>query len=106
MTDLCIPIPHLGEQPANGRAEVQVVIGDRKSSFNFRVESFNWNGEDMIDLDQDYSFHTEVQILKLKGLIESYDKNWELIQIFKPKPGSKYVQVMFRQRTESKLQSV
>ncbi|MFO7446715.1 MAG: hypothetical protein R6W90_10130 [Ignavibacteriaceae bacterium] len=95
MTDLCIPVPQLGEQQI---AEVIVKIGDRKSSFNFRVESFYWNGEDIPDKDHDYTFHTEIQIQKLKTLIESYDKNWELIQIFKPKPGAKYVQVLFRQR--------
>lgn len=95
MTDLCIPVPQLGEQQI---AEVIVKVGDKKSAFNFRLESFNWNGEEIPDKDMEYSFHSEVQINKLRTLIEGYDKNWELIQIFKPKPGSKYVQVLFRQR--------
>ena len=96
MTDLCIPVPQLGEQQI---AEVVVKIGDRQSAFNFRVESFDWNGLEQPDPDSDYTYHSEVQISKLKDLIEGYDKDWELIQIFKPKPGSKFVQVLFRQRS-------
>jgi GT2 family glycosyltransferase len=36
----------------------------------------------------------EKQIAK----IESYNKSWELIQIFKPKEDSKFVQVLFREK--------
>lgn len=95
MTDLCIPVPQLGDQQV---AEVTVKIGDKTTSFDFRVESFDWNGEELPDDEAEYTFHTEEQIKKLKLLIESYDKAWALVQIYKPKPGSKFIQVLFRKK--------
>jgi hypothetical protein len=95
MTELSIPVPQLGEEQI---AEVIVKIGGKESSFNFRLESFDWDGDEVPGDDVDYIFHTEDQIRRLKELIESYDKSWELIQIFKPGPGSRFVRVLFRQK--------
>lgn len=93
MHDICVPIPHFRE---NEIAEVEVKIGDKKSSFNFRIESFTWeiNDSDSFGL----TVPIEQKISHLRQSIENYDKNWELVQIFTPPEGSKYIQVMFRQK--------
>jgi len=84
MHDICVPIPHFTE---NEIAEVEVRIGEKKSSFNFRIESFSWETTTI-----------ERKISQLKNDIESYDKNWELVQIFTPAQDSKFIHVLFRQR--------
>lgn len=94
MKDICIPIPKFEE---NQIAEVEVTVNGKKRKFNFRVESFAWdptngNGADTTDISI-----VEKKIQKLKDSIESYDKHWQLVQIYTPTPGSKYIQVLFRQ---------
>lgn len=90
MHDICVPIPHFSEYEI---AEVEVKIGDKKSSFNFRIESFNWESPDLKT-----PAPLEEKISLLKHNIENYNKSWELVQIFTPSQGSKYIHVMFRQK--------
>ena len=94
MKDICIPIPHFEE---NQIAEVEVTVNGKKRHFNFRVESFPWSLENAADENSDSLDITE-KILTLRNQIETYDKNWELIQIFTPKTEAHYIQVLFRQR--------
>jgi len=86
MSDLCIPIKNFGDQEI---AEIEIKVGDRLTRINFRVESFKWD---------DNGSSQAKRIENLKNAIESYNKNWELVQIYNPRPGSKYIQAMFRQR--------
>ncbi len=94
MHDICVPIPHFSD---NEIAEVEVKIGDKKSSFNFRVESFLWDNKDT-GFSELSPVPLEQKISKLRNNIENYDKSWELVQIFTPPQGSKYIHVMFRQK--------
>ena len=94
MKDICIPIPHFEE---NQIAEVAVTVNGKKQLFNFRVESFPWSLTHAEDPGTD-SLEVTEKISELRNLIESYDKNWELIQIFTPKSEAHYIQVLFRQR--------
>lgn len=91
MHDICVPIPHFTD---NEIAEVEVKIGDKKSGFNFRIESFSWGTSEI----QFTELPIEQRINQLKHNIESYDKSWELVQIFTPAHGSKYIHVLFRQK--------
>ncbi len=86
MSDLCIPVKDFGEQQI---AEIEIRIGNKFTKYNFRVESFKWD---------DNGGSRESRIERLKKSIESYDKNLELVQIYNPRPGSKYIQAMFRHR--------
>jgi hypothetical protein len=88
MKDVNIPLPEFLDQQI---AEIEVKINGKKRQYNFRVESFQWepNSE---------SWTVEQKIRRLQKLLESYSDNWELIQIFKPKEDSKFVQVLFRQQ--------
>ena len=88
MKDVSIPLPEFLEQQI---AEIEVKINGKKRQYNFRVESFRW--EPASDV-----WTVEEKIKRLQEQINVYDKDWELIQIFKPKEDSKFVQVLFRQK--------
>lgn len=88
MKDVNIPLPEFLEQQI---AEIEVTINGKKRQYNFRVESFQWEPESEI-------FTIEQKINRLRILIDQYDESWELIQIFKPKEDSKFVQVLYKQR--------
>ena len=94
MKEICIPIPHFGEQQI---AEVVVTVNGERKKFNFRVESFHWgtrneNGEEIEAVD------TTEKIENLRKSIESYDDGWKLVQILTPTPEAEYIQVLFRQK--------
>lgn len=90
MNDICIPLPRI---EANA-AEVEVRVEGKPRKFNFRVESFPW------DVPEDVSSRsgTDLRFQRFKSMIEGYDKHWELIQIYNPRPNAKTIQVLFRQR--------
>ncbi len=95
MNDICVPLPRL---PEATHAEVEVKVEGRTRSFNYRVESFNWR-PDLESADRAVvdTIRTD-RIGHLKSSIESYDKNWELVQIYNPSPRDQHIQVLFRQR--------
>ena len=88
MKDLIIPIPDMLDKQI---AEIEVKINGKKRQYNFRVESFRWEPDDE-------EWTVEEKIKKLRYGLETYDKSWELIQIFRPKDDSKFVQALFRQK--------
>lgn len=83
MQEVCIPLPRIEAQQT---AEVIVNLAGRSQKMNYRLEAFKW---------ADYNGN---RIAKLRTQIESYDRNWELVQIFNPKPSDHSILVMFRQR--------
>ncbi len=88
MKDVSIPLPDFVDRQI---AEIEVKINGKKRQYNFRVESFRWEPDDE-------EWTVEMKIHALRDGLEKYDGAWELIQIFKPKEGSKFVQVLYRQR--------
>ena len=96
MQEVCIPLPRLNVQQA---AEVAVSLEGRTRKLNYRVEAFDW-GDTTSDMLAGESSRLQVgeRIERLRHKIESYDRNWELIQIFNPKPRDNSILVMFRQR--------
>ncbi len=88
MKDVNIPLPDFLDQQI---AEIEVKINGKKRQYNFRVESLRWepDGEE---------WPVELKIKELRKGIENYNKSWELIQIFRPKENSKFVQALFRQK--------
>lgn len=93
MKDVTIPLPHFLEEQI---AEVEVKINGKKRKFNFRIESFPW--ETTTENEHHSSLQITAKIERLRKNIESYDKSWELIQIFAPRENAKHIQVLFRQR--------
>jgi hypothetical protein len=96
MRELCIPIPDFEE---NQIAEIQLTVGGKKAQYNFKVESFPWDVVDELTTLKDKTTISLARIQRLKNAIESYDKNWELIEIFTPAENSKYIQVLYRKRS-------
>jgi len=72
MKEISIPLPDFLDKQI---AEIEVKINGKKRRFNFKVESFRWEPDDAVWLVED-------RIKMLQQRIESYDKTWELIQIF------------------------
>ena len=97
MKDLCIPVPGFQE---NEIAELHLKVGDRKISFDFRVESFPWDVDDELNGDADDLTRSLARITRLKNALKSYDKSWEVIQIFTPKEDAHFIQVLYRQKRE------
>lgn len=95
MKDLCVPIPHFGEDEI---ADIELQVGEEKISYSFRVESFPWEVEDELSIADDDVSASLARIYRLKRAIEGYDKNWELIQIFTPNDNARYIQVLYRKR--------
>ena len=95
MKDLCVPIPHFGEDEI---ADIDLRVGDQKISYSFRVESFPWEVEDELSVADDDVSTSLARIYRLKRAIEGYDKNWELIQIYTPLENARYIQVLYRRR--------
>ena len=97
MREICIPISDFGE---NEIAEVPLTVGQKKLNYSFRVESFPWEIDEStkIDEDSDSQHATLEQIMLLRKSLASYDKGWELIQIFTPRKGASHIQVLYRKR--------
>ena len=93
MKEICIPLPDFLDQQI---ANVEVNINGEKRKYNFRIESFPWELENYATIDENQRI--EQRINRLRENIENYDQNWRLVQIFKPGTGSKYIQVLFRQK--------
>jgi hypothetical protein len=93
MRDLCIPIPEFLEKQLT---EVEISVSGTKRKYNFRLESFDWDIDLSVPEDEKKT-EIEKKVAHLKKQIESYDKKWKLIQIFNPDPGSKYINVLFRE---------
>ncbi|MCW8849824.1 MAG: hypothetical protein OQJ81_07585 [Melioribacteraceae bacterium] len=91
MKDITIPLPNFLEEQI---AEVEVKINGKKRQYNFRIESFTWD----VTLSEDDQDIISTKIENLRSQLENYTKDWELIQIFTPREGSKNIQVLFRQK--------
>ena len=95
MKDLCVPIPNFSEDEI---ADIELRVGDKKISYSFRVESFAWQIEDELSVENDDVSTSLARIYRLKKAIEGYDKKWELIQIFTPGDNATHIQVLYRRR--------
>lgn len=84
MNEICIHVPSLDKQQT---VEIAVTVNGERRLMNYRVESFDWSegGADPVH-----------RIERLRNLIETYDAEWELVQI--GVPDGHLVPVMFRQR--------
>jgi hypothetical protein len=97
MKDLCVPVPNFGEDEI---ADIELRVGDKKIRYSFRVESFPWEVEDELSIADDDVSASLARIYRLKRSIESYDKDWELIQILSPSEEAQHIQVLYRKKEE------
>ncbi|MGA9407670.1 MAG: hypothetical protein WBW71_11105 [Bacteroidota bacterium] len=93
MRDVSIPLPDFVDKQI---AEIEVKINGKKRQYNFRVEAFRWEPD-----DEEWSI--DQRIAELRRGLEHYNNSWELIQIFRPKDDSKFVQALYRQKGAGKI---
>jgi len=98
MKEICIPIPYLREKEI---ANVEVSLAGKKIRYNFRVESFPWEVSEEFSKLTDPLERSLARIYKLKSAIESYDKEWELIQIFNPDENADHIHVLYRKKLKT-----
>jgi hypothetical protein len=92
MKEITIPVYNLRDAE---RAEVEVTIGNKKSRYSYRVESFPVS---ILNGSATYNESKTKRALQLRNAIEAYDKNWELIQIYDSPPETGFVQVLYRKK--------
>ena len=88
MKDISIPLPDFLDKQI---AEIEVKINGKRRQYNFRIESFRWEPDDEI-------LPVKEKINELRRQLNDYEKSWQLVQIFKPDDGSKFIQVLFKQK--------
>ncbi len=84
MKEICLPFAGLAD---NESAEVIVKSQDSDKAWNYRVVSFNIK-----------STSTDNILKDLREKINTYDPDWELIQIFDTTEGKEYVHVLYRKK--------
>lgn len=97
MKEICIPVPNFGDDQI---ADVTLTVGGQRVSYSYRIESFPWNleGTAIHENLSDHEHASFEQIAMLRNTLASYDKDWELIQIFTPRKGASHIQVLYRKR--------
>ncbi|MCD6596358.1 MAG: hypothetical protein J7L04_01645 [Bacteroidales bacterium] len=95
MRELCVPVFGLDE---NENAEILLKVSGKKIQYNFRIVSFKWDDDDDLSQANDEISISLARIARLSNAIKSYDKAWELIQIFNPSENAKFIQVLYRKK--------
>jgi hypothetical protein len=95
MREICIPIPTIVD---NKPVDIEIKTSGNEKLIQFRIESFPFIDENEQYKEKEDKETSGGRIIKLKKIIESYDKSWELIQIFAPLNNSKFIQVLFRKK--------
>jgi len=95
MREVTIPLPLVKE---NEQVEIQVNVGKKRKIEHYKIDSFQWECEDELSRGNDATSISLARISRLKKLIESYDKSWELIQIFAPLENSEFIRVLYRKK--------
>lgn len=90
MTDFSIPIPDFAEKDI---AEITVTLKGKKLKYEFRVEAFPWE-----DTNKNQLTNSLTKVLNLKKEIESYDKEWEVVQIFNPAKNDTHIHVLYKKK--------
>ncbi len=95
MKEICVPIPDITEDEI---AEVVVNVRGRRITYNYRIESFPWKADNILEPYDDIPTLSSSRINELRRYIESYDKEWELVQIFNPSEVASHIHVMYRRK--------
>jgi len=95
MREISLPMPLVHK---NEKVEIKVIIGNKRKVQNYKIESFQWELKDELSKGKDATTKSLARITRLKNSIETYDKSWELIQIFAPLENSEYIRVLYRKK--------
>lgn len=84
MREVVVLIPDIDKDQ---NVEIDVRIDGRTRSLQYRVELLDWEGN---------SFYSGDKVQVLKHKIDSYDKDWELVEI--GPPTDKNISLMFKRK--------
>lgn len=86
MRGIHLPLPDLEE---NETAEFTVLLKEKQKSYNFKLEVFPWVSVNSEQVER---------INMLRNAINTYNPDFELIQIYTPAENAESIQVLFRKR--------
>ncbi|NJK86907.1 MAG: hypothetical protein HC906_13945 [Bacteroidales bacterium] len=95
MREFNIPVPGLSDDDV---AEITIVVKGKTIKYEFRVETFIWGTEPELEKISDPLAKSLAKIFQLKKAIESYPKEWELVQIYNPCSDTQNIQVLYRKK--------
>jgi hypothetical protein len=95
MREISLPLPILKDDEI---VEIVLTAGKSGKLEEFRYEAFPWDVPAELSECKDETSLSLARISRLKKAIESYDKSWELIQIFAPLERSGVIRVLYRKR--------
>jgi hypothetical protein len=95
MTEIRLPIPPIVDDLP---VEIEIRNTGSNQSILYKIVSFPFEKKDEQSRTNESSIVSVERIGKLKNMIETYDKSWELIQIFAPLSNSNFIQVLFRKK--------
>ena len=95
MREINIPIPNIEEDES---VTIEVSIGKENKQLFFRLEPINLKPNQADTILTDNSLSSIERVEKLKKVIESYDKGWELIQIFAPLEKTDNIHILYRKK--------
>jgi len=95
MKDIIIPMPDQSEESV---VDISVTVKDSGKTILFKVETFDFDIESEFSSIKDKTSLSIARIFKLRQILENYDNEWELIQIYNPNEKSKKIQVLYRKK--------
>ena len=95
MREINIPIPNIEE---NELVTIEVSLGKENKKLLFRLEPINLETSQSDTSLVNNNLSALERIENLKKVIESYDKGWELIQIFAPLEKTNYIHILYRKK--------
>jgi hypothetical protein len=95
MRQISLPLPRFEDDEP---VEIKIKTGIKGRTYVYRLEPVKWESDEELGKAGDKTAISLYRINQLKLSIESYDKSWELIQIFAPLKNSNYLRVLYRKR--------
>jgi hypothetical protein len=95
MRQISLPLPTIDDAEL---IEIDVKTEKQNKIVQFRIQSFSWKNDEETSNKKSCKDISYLRILSLKKSIESYDKSWELIQIFAPLENSGFIRVLYRKQ--------
>ena len=95
MREINIPIPNIND---DDHVEIEISVGKQNQKHYYRLESVPWEEDSGLGKTEEKELSSSQRIEILKKAIETYDKNWELIQIFAPLEKSLNIHILYRKK--------
>ncbi len=95
MREINIPLANIND---DDHVDIEISVGNQKQKHFYRLESVPWEKDSDNRKLEKKELSSSKRIEILKKAIETYDKNWELIQIFAPLKKSLNIHMLYRKK--------